>query len=139
MSKMKPADAKSRATARGVRFGREDLRSSGGTVPLGEVCARLGVSQRELDDLVSSGKVLALQGAAGRRRFPAVQFDYEGRLLGGLAEIQDELGFASPWSVLNFLVNEHYDLGDERPVDVLRRGQLDRVLQVARLSGVHSV
>lgn len=86
-----------------------------------------------------AGKVLALKGAAGRWRFPAVQFDYEGRLLSGLAQIQDELGFASPWSVLNFLVNGHYDLANERPVDVLRRGQLERVLLVARLSGVHNV
>ena len=42
------------------------------------------------------------------------------------------LDYSSPWAVLNFLVNPDDNLNDERPIDVLRRGELNRVLESAR-------
>jgi hypothetical protein len=50
--------------------------------------------------------------------------------------VQETLGYASPRSVLNFLTSPDDLLDGERPIDVLRRGDLDRVVQAARRIGV---
>ncbi len=81
------------------------------------------------------GVLLAVPGPNGRRRFPAVQFRDDGQVIGGMKDVQAALGFDSRWSVLVH-IQPHDLLGDERPVDALRRGDLDRVLQAA--SGVHA-
>jgi hypothetical protein len=54
----------------------------------------------------------------------------------GLKDVQETLGYASPWAVLNFLVNPDDYLNDQRPIEALRRGELGRVLESARRIGV---
>lgn len=134
---MSELDARAHATARGLLYSREDLRSSGGTVPLREVCARLGVCSRDIDVLVADGSLLAVKDARGRRRFPAAQFRGDGYVVFGLADVQAALGFGSPWSVLNFLVNENDLLSNEWPINVLKRGDLEKVIQAATIQGAH--
>lgn len=107
-------------------------------MPLREVCARLGVSHAKIDALVANGSLLAVRDARGRRHFPAAQFDGDGHVAAGLADVQAALGYGSTWSVLNFLVNSNDLLGDERPIDLLMRGDLERVRQAAIIQGVHS-
>jgi len=99
----------------------------------------MGASRSEIDALVASGTILAVKDAAGRRRFPAAQFDGDGRIVEGLADVQAALGFQSSWSVLNFLVNENDLLSNERPIDVLMRGDLEKVTLVATIQGVQGV
>jgi len=64
-----------------------------------------------------------------------MQFQDDGSVIEGLAEVQDALGYRSPWAVLNFLVNPNDALGDARPIDVMRRGDLSRVLEAAHRIG----
>lgn len=102
-----------------------------------EVCARLGVCSRDIDVLVADGSLLAVKDARGRRRFPAAQFRGDGYVVFGLADVQAALGFGSPWSVLNFLVNENDLLSNEWPINVLKRGDLKKVIQAATIQGAH--
>jgi len=46
------------------------------------------------------------------------------------------LDFSNPWSVLSFLANPDDHLGKERPIDLLRRGELELVLESARRVGI---
>ena len=108
-------------------------------VPLREVCARLGVSRGKIDVLVANGSLLAVRGVGGRRYFPAAQFDGDGHVVVGLADVQAALGFQSAWSVLNFLVNENDLLSNERPIDILIRGEQENVIQAATVQGAHGV
>ncbi len=130
-------DARARALLRGLEYARADLRDAGGAYDIDQVRALLhDVSRQAVDKRVKEGSLLAVPGPSNRRRFPTVQFRDDGAVIDGLKEVQEALGYSSPWSVLNFLVNPDDNLNDERPIDVLRRGELNRVLDSARRIGV---
>lgn len=130
--------ARAKAILRGVAIAEEDLKAADGTYDVDEVRTLLrNVSRQAVDKRVADGSLLAVPGPSGARRFPAAQFAGDGSVLKGLREVQEALGFESKWSVLNFLVNGHDLLGDERPIDVLRRGDVGRVVEAAKLTGVH--
>ena len=132
-------DARARAVLRGIAYAEEDLKAAGGTYEVDDVRALLrGVSRQAVDKKVADGSLLAVPGPNGRRRFPTAQFDDDGSLIHGMREVSAALGFSSRWAVLNFLVNAHDLLGDERPIDALRRGDVDRVVEAAKRSGVHA-
>ena len=130
-------DARARAVLRGVEYAREDLRDSGGAYDIDQVRTLLhDVSRQAIDKRVKEGSLLVVPGPRNRRRFPTLQFNEDGSVVDGLKTVREALGYSSPWSVLNFLVNPDDGLGGERPIDVLRRGQLARVLESARRMGV---
>lgn len=129
--------ARARAILRGVAHAEADLKDSGGAFDVDEVRTLLrGVSRQAIDKRVSDGSLLAVPGPNGRRRFPAIQFKDDGSLVPGLKAVQSALGYSSPWSVLNFLINGHDLLDGDRPIDLMRLGEVERVEQAARLSGV---
>jgi len=65
--------------------------------------------------------------AAGRRWFdPSVA---------GLKAVREALPTENPWAVLNFLVRRDSRLDGRGPIDLLRDGQVDVVLQAARGMG----
>ena len=131
-------DARAKAVLRGIAYAEEDLKAAGGTYDVDDVRSLLrGVSRQAVDKKVAEGSLLAVPGPSGRRRFPTAQFTEDGSVVKGLKEVQAALGFTSRWAVLNFLVNSHDLLGAERPIDVLRRGDVTRVVEAARRSGVH--
>lgn len=130
-------DARARAVLRGVEYARADLRDAGGAYDVEQVRALLhDVSRQAIDKRVKEGSLLAVPGPGNRRRFPTAQFTDNGAVIEGLREVQETLGYSSPWAVLNFLINPDDNLNDERPIDVLRRGELKRVLKSARRIGV---
>lgn len=130
---------RARAILRGVENARQDLKDAGGAFDIEDVRKLLhGVSRQAIDKRVKDGALLAVPGPSGKRRFPALQFQPDGGVVPGLKEVQAALGYTSPWSVLNFLVNPH-DLLDRRaPIDLLRAGEVALVEQAAKLSGVHA-
>ncbi len=130
-------DARARAVLRGVEYARADLRDAGGAYDVEQVRSLLhDVSRQAIDKRVKDGSLLAVPGPSNRRRFPTVQFRDDGAVIEGLKEVQETLGYSSPWAVLNFLVNRDDGLNDERPIDALRRGEVNRVLESARRIGV---
>jgi hypothetical protein len=130
-------DARARAVLRGVEYARADLRDAGGAYEIDQVRALLhGISRQAVDRRVKEGSLLAVPGPSNRRRFPTLQFMDDGAVVEGLKDVQETLGYASPWAVLNFLVNPDDYLNDQRPIEALRRGELGRVLESARRIGV---
>jgi hypothetical protein len=120
-----------------VAYAADDLRAAGGAFEIGEVRSLLnGVSRQSVDKKVKSGELLAVPGPSGHRRFPTVQFNTDRTLVPGLKNVQQALGFSSPWAVLNFLVNENERLGGKRPIDLLRQGLVDPVVASANTVGV---
>jgi hypothetical protein len=130
-------DARARAILRGIEYAQADLRDAGGAFDITEVRAIMrGVSRQAVDRKIREGSLLAVPGPSNRRRFPTAQFSQDGSLLPGLKQVQAALNYASPWAVLNFLVNPHDSLGGEKPIDLLRRGEIDRVVDAAKRIGV---
>jgi len=126
-------DARARAMLRGVEISEADLDTSGGAFDLAQVQKLLhGVSRQSIDKRVREKSLLAVPVAGRRRRYPTVQFNRDGTVVRGLPEVLKALNFESPWATLNYLVNPDDRLGNRRPIDVLRRGDIRLVLESAR-------
>ena len=87
------------------------------------------------DPATWGSSLLAVPGPSNRRRFPTVQFTDDGEVVDGLREVRQALPFRNPWAVLNFLVNPDARLGGRRPIDALKAGETDEVVEAARRIG----
>jgi hypothetical protein len=130
-------NARAKAILRGVEYAHADLRDAGGAFDMDQVRGLLhGVSRQAVDKRVKDGSLLAVPGPSNRRRFPVIQFTEDGAVVEGLKAVRDTLGYASPWAVLNFLVNPNDTLGGDRPIDRLRAGDVETVVASAARVGV---
>lgn len=129
-------DARSRAMLEGIRIAQEDLRDAGGAYDLGQVRTLMrGVSRQAVDKRVQEGSILAVPGPSNRRSYPTLQFNRDGAVVPGLKAVRDALRTSNPWTVLNFLSRPDTRLDNRKPVDLLRSGNLDIVLEAARRHG----
>jgi hypothetical protein len=120
----------------GVRIAQEDLRDAGGAYDLDQVRTLMrGVSRQAVDKRVQEGSIFAVPGPSNRRSYPTIQFNQDGSVVAGLREVRDALRTSNPWTVLNFLSRPDARLDNRRPVDLLRSGKLDMVLEAARRHG----
>ncbi len=128
--------AKARALLRGKLIAEQDLESSGGAVSLTDVQQIMnGVTRQAVTNRVKEGSLIAVPGPSNRRIYPVVQF-VDGVPVKGLKEVRAALGTISGVAILNFLVNKEPRIGSRRPIDLLKAGDLDRVLEVARRGGI---
>ncbi|MBI4922764.1 MAG: hypothetical protein HY834_13540 [Devosia nanyangense] len=129
-------DARARAILRGREIAEEDLRTAGGSYSLIEVQGLLhGISRQGVQKRVAARDLLAVPGPNNKRRFPALQFNDDGSLLTGLPEVTSAMPTRNGWAILNFLVNPASALGNLRPIDLLRRGDVEHVVAAARMIG----
>lgn len=129
-------DARARALARGLKMRRADLAKAGGTYELDDVRELMnGVTAQAVGKRVREGSLLAVPGPSNRRRYPTMQFTADGGVVPGLKAVTEAFPSKSPWMLLNFLVNPESRLGDRAPIDLLRAGQIDPVVQAARAVG----
>jgi hypothetical protein len=129
-------DARARALLRGVKIAQEDLRNAGGAYDLEEVRTLMkGVSRQRIDRRVREGSLLAVPGPSNRRRYPTVQFDRDGTVVKGLKEVCDALPTKNSWSALNFLINPESRLDGRKPIDLLKAGEVEIVVEAARRVG----
>jgi hypothetical protein len=129
-------DARARAMLRGVEIAQEDLRHAGGAFELGEVRSLLrGISRQRIDRRVREGSLLAVPGPSNRRRYPTAQFNPDGTVVEGLKQVCEALPTKNPWSMLNFLVAPEARLGGRKPIDLLRAGDVESVVEAARRWG----
>jgi hypothetical protein len=127
---------RARALLRGIEIAEEDLRSSGGAFDLNHVRELMhGVTRQSIDKYVKEGRLLAVPGPSNKRRFPAVQFKDDGTVIDGLENVQKALPTTSGFAVLNFLIRPHSRLDGRKPIDLLKAGEIDLVVQAARRMG----
>jgi len=129
-------DARSRAMLDGVRIAQEDLRDAGGAYDLDQVRTLMrGVSRQAVDKRVQDGSLLAVPGPSNRRSYPTLQFNRDGTVVPGLKAVRDALQTSNPWMVLNFLSRPDDRLGKRKPIELLKAGHLELVLEAARRHG----
>lgn len=129
-------DARALALLRGVEIAQQDLREAGGAYTLEQVRLLMqGISRQAVDKRVQEGSLLAVPGPGNRRAYPTLQFLNDGSLVGGLKAVREALGSDNPWYMLNFLNRPDSNLNGVRPIELLRRGDYEPVLQAAHLSG----
>ncbi|WP_336054969.1 hypothetical protein [Nitratireductor sp. CH_MIT9313-5] len=129
-------DARSRAILEGVRIAQEDLREAGGAYDLEQVRTLMrGVSRQAVDKRVHEGSLIAVPGPSNRRAFPTVQFKRDGTVVPGLKAVRDALRTKNSWMVLNFLVNPDVRLDGQRPIELLKAGDVSTVVEAAKRHG----
>ncbi len=130
-------DARALALLRGVEIAQQDLREAGGAYTLEQVRLLLqGISRQAVDKRVQEGTLLAVPGPANRRAYPTIQFLNDGSIVAGLKAVRQALGSSNPWFILNFLSRPDERLNGKKPIELLRRGETEAVLEAARLNGL---
>src|SRR5215471_1351983 len=126
-------DARALAVLEGVRIAQEDLRQSGGAYDLDQVRMLLrGVSRQAIDKRLQEGRLLAVPGPSNHRSFPTLQFNADGTVVEGLKSVREALLTDNPWTILNFLAQPDDRLDGRKPIDLLREGNVDLVVEAAR-------
>ena len=129
-------DARSRAMLEGVRIAQEDLRDAGGAYDLEQVRTLMrGVSRQAIDKRVQDGSLLAVPGPSNRRSYPTLQFNRDGTVVPGLKAVREALQTSNPWTVLNFLSHPDDRLDRRKPIDLLKSGNTELVIEAARRHG----
>lgn len=129
-------DARSLAILEGVRIAQKDLREAGGAYDLDQVRTLMrGVSRQAVDKRVQEGSLLAVPGPSNRRSYPTLQFNPDGTVIEGLKAVGEALPTSNPWTILNFLAQPDDRLRGRKPIDVLKEGKIDLVVEAARRMG----
>jgi len=129
-------DARSLAVLEGVRIAQEDLRDAGGAYDLEQVRTLMrGASRQAIDKRVQEGSLLAVPGPSNRRSYPTLQFNPDGTVVDGLKAVREVLPTSSPWTILNFLAQPDDRLRGRKPIEVLKEGKIDLVVEAARRMG----
>lgn len=128
---------RARALLRGVEIAHQDLRDSGGAYDLDQVRALLhGVTRQRIDKRIEEGSLLAVPGPSNVRRYPVAQFMDDGSIVPGLREVLTALPTKSGFAALNFLIRPDDRLDGRKPIDLLKKGEIDRVVAAARAYGL---
>jgi len=130
------ASPRARALLRGKEIAAKDLAESGGSYTLEDVRSLLNsVSRQSVEKRVREGRLIAVTGPNNKRFYPVAQFHDDGSVVEGLSEVQSALSTRNGYAVLNFLVNPDPRLDGRRPVDLLKRGEVGRVVEAAARVG----
>ncbi|MDQ2831784.1 MAG: hypothetical protein M3Y74_22395 [Chloroflexota bacterium] len=121
------------AKLRGLHARDDILGAEGGTVDVEAAARALGISRQAVDRRRRANTLLGLP--VGRRgyRYPLWQFAPPG-VLPGLAPVLRRLAADGPWFSAAWLLGPNSRLGT-RPLDILRNGDSDAVMQAARAYG----
>jgi hypothetical protein len=124
------------ALLRGIEAQRRLKESEGGHVSAQEAAALLGLASRQaVLDRHRQQHLIGWREKHAAVRFPVWQFRPEGGVLNGLPdvlEILDQAPIHDDWDKVLFFLNPRESLKNERPIDLLRQGQVERVKELAQ-------
>lgn len=118
------------AKLRGLELRQEILQKAGGVLTSEEVADLLGVSRQAVDKRRSANQLLALTQGRRGYQYPGFQFE-DGKALAGLDKVLANLEALDPWMQLRFFTSPNERLSGRTPLEVLRKGRIDDVVQVA--------
>ncbi len=126
-------DPLAEARIRGLMAKRQLVEIEGGCMSSEEVAAVLSIKRQAVDKRRVNGKLIGLP--SGRAYvYPTWQF-VDGQTLPNLEEILKHLNIRDPWMQTAWMLNGNSRLEGLRPLDVLRGGNEEVVLNAARLYG----
>lgn len=131
-------EAFERVRLRSMGSEEKTLAQEGGTLSDAEFAKRLNVRSRQtVHNYRDSGKIFAIPSGTRNFVYPAVQI-HQGELLPGLEQVLSRLHEAkhSPMGILLFFLTPAEALENERPLDLLRRGEIEEARLHAERYGV---
>ncbi len=126
------AAARLRAIPRQVAL----LKDFGGALSAEQAAQWLGISRQAVDKRRRRGLLIGLTQGRRGYAYPVWQFE-AGRTLPHLEKVLEALSGHDPWMQMTFFLNGNDRLDGQRPLDALRQGQLEPVLQAASALGEH--
>ncbi len=124
------------AILRGKQVAAADLEASGGAYRLKQVQELMnGISRQAIEKRVQDGSLFTIPGPNNRKQYPVIQFNADGHPIKGLKDVIKALPTDSPWDILNFLANVDHLLNNRRPIDVLKIGDIEKVVFAASRIG----
>jgi biotin operon repressor len=122
------------ARLRGIEAKQQLLKAEGGILSVEEVAKLLSISRQAVDKRRRSGQLIAVSPGRRGYAYPAWQFTENGTLP-GLQTILQALRHHDEWMQIAFMLNANTRLKGRRPLDELRQGQVDAVVEAAKAYG----
>ena len=123
------------ALLRGSEMKRDLLKAEGGALSGPQLAGHLGVTPQGLGKKRERNQVFWLEIGDGFV-FPAFQVGKTG-LLPGIREVLAVFQVDDPWMRVHFMLTGDRRLGGRRPIDLLREGKIEEVVQAATAYGEH--
>jgi hypothetical protein len=133
---LKKADPLAPAFIRGIEASRRLINDHGGALTSVQAASLLGVSRQMIDRKRQHGKLLAVSTGRHGYRYPAWQFEPSGVLPG----LEDALSVLAPfdsWMQVAFFVSPNERLQGKTPIEALKAGDLEAVLEAGAVYGEH--
>ncbi len=124
------------AFIRGIEARRQLIEERGGTFSVAQVASNLGISRQAVEKRRRAGKLIALETARHGYRYPVWQFSESGTIP-GLGEVLGVLAPHDEWMQVAFFLGEDPLLDGDTPLDSLKAGRLEQVLNAAQTYGEH--
>jgi hypothetical protein len=119
------------AKLRGLKRKQQMLEQAGGTFSSEEVAKAIGISRQAVDKRRLSNQLLALTQGKRGYGYPRFQFE-DGKTLKGLEEVLSQLKTLDPWMQLIFFATPNERLRGTTPIEALRQGDSELVIEAAR-------
>ena len=131
-----PIDARlAQAVERGVTIHRKLTKAEGGGLSTKNAARQLGISETALLNRHKNGRLAAWRENSQRAfRFPAWQFR-DGQVVAGLERVLRVLNVGTrldEYGPMLFFLSQSRLLEGKRPLDCLRQGEIEKVIQAAR-------
>lgn len=100
-------------------------KAEGGAPPGAELRKRFGLRLADLRRWRHEYWIVYWQGAKGTFFYPKWQFIDMGTILPGIQEVLQMFQSRDQWHVMRCFLGERYYLGERRPLDLLRAGEIE--------------
>jgi hypothetical protein len=118
------------ARLRGLQAKKHLLEAEGGVVSGRDLAQAIGITRQAVDKRRLAGKLIGIDLGKRGYAYPVWQIG-----LNGMDAALAELDEVDPWTQALFMLSANNWLNGETPLAALRRGELDEVLNAARLYG----
>ncbi len=125
------------AKLRGVMAKDALLNYQGQALKSSEVALLLDMTRQNVDKYRLSGKLLGVSLNKRGYRYPLWQFT-DGQILPGLASVLAAMKDISNWGKFLFMVTGDVRLGNKTPLELLQAGEIETVIEAAKVYGQHS-
>jgi hypothetical protein len=126
-------DPEAELLAEGALLKAELLERAGGTLGVGQVADILRISRQAVDKRRKAGKLIAVSFGADFA-YPACQFTADG-ILTGIDRALEAMAVSDAWMRLEWLLTEDEALGGLSPLEALKAGSVEAVIDLAAGQG----
>ena len=109
--------------------------AEGGAWTGAELKANFGLTAANLYKRRAEHRIVWWKDAKNQFHYPKWQFNDAGALLPGIREVLQTFRSADEWRVMRYFLAPRHRLNDRKPLDLLREGEVDKVLSHAAAHG----